>query len=315
MGRVALVAFAAILVAPAAAAEEAPPPKPEAPARHENKVTSEAKAAFEAWQKLLYRPTDHGLKELAGTVEMRHEMAGMEGMGGTGAGMPDMTLRFAVSFRAPATMEVAAKGNSPMFPPQAAEGMGRSLKSLLLNALGVFAPEGDDAEYDAEVAAEEGRKVLVVTTYEKGARQGAVRFTLDDRGLAASGAAVFTEKGPGGSATEVRARLGFEYAKEGDRFLLVKKKVEISIAPAPFEYAVEYADAGGFRIPVKTTTGMQGMNMVYRFADLTVNGKKVDLPAAKGPEGKAPAAPGKAGKMGDPDGDDDGDDEKGGDDR
>lgn len=283
MKSLALSLAALLALAPASLAQEgAPAPKkeeaPAAPAaeKHVNKVSDAAKAAFEAAEKLLYSPVGLGLKELKGTIEMKMQMAGMEE---EVEGMPQMGMSFTIEFKAPREMTVGAKGGE-MFGPGAGENMARSVKSLVLNSMGVIVPAGDD-EYDADIVTENGKKILILTSYEKNVKQGEMRMTIGDNGLPTTGDMTMIERMPGGRTMEQKGKMGWVFAKDGDLWRLEKQTIEVPMAPAPMEYRIEYSEAGGFKVPTKFLMDMGGMAFGYRFTELTVNGKVVDLGGAK----------------------------------
>ena len=299
MKNAALSLAALLALAPAALPQDAPPPaappaakpadKPAAPARHENKVTAAAKAAFDAMQKLMASPVAKGLQNFTGTIEMKMEM-GEGGGGDEMGGMPAMGMSFSLVFKAPDDLKVTGKGGE-MFGPQGSEGMTKGVRGLVLNTMGVYMPVGDD-EFDADVVTEDGKKVIVLSTYEKGVPQGSVRIVLGDSGLPASGSIV-TKQEMMGKTVEQKAKISWVFAKDGDLYRMEKQIIETPMAPAPFEYRISYAEAGGFSMPTKFVMDMGMMKMGYRFTELTVNGKKVEIaPEAKKPAPAAtPAAP------------------------
>jgi len=273
MKRLAWSLAALLSLAPAAIAQEGTPPaggeKPAAaPAKHENKVTEAAKAAFEAWEKMMASPVAQGLKDFSGTIEMKMEMPG--GGGREVKGMPSMGMSFSVVFKAPKDLTVGARGGE-MFPRQAAEGMKQGVASIVLNALGLYVPAGDE-EFDADVVTENGKKVLVLTHFSKGVHTGSMRMTLDETGLPSFGTVTVKD---GSTPVEQKMKLSWVFAKDGDLHRLEKQIVETPMGNV--EYQVSYADAGGFRMPTKFMTSMGGMKSGYRFTELTVNGKTVNL--------------------------------------
>ncbi|MCK6480135.1 MAG: hypothetical protein HUU06_01620 [Planctomycetaceae bacterium] len=288
MKRLSLTLAALLAVAPVSLAQEgAPKPEggapapaaPAAPAKHVNVITDAAKAAFEAMEKIMYSPVVQGLKDLTGTIEMKMEMAGMEGQdmgGGMGMGMS-----FDVTFKAPKDIKVGSKGGE-MFGPQA-DGMKEGVKQIILNSLGIWVPVGDE-EYDADLVTEEGKKVLVVTSYKDNKKQGVFRLTLADNYLPVAATATNeVEMMPGTKPVEQTVKMKWQFAKDGDLHRLEKWTVEVPMMPTPIEYVLEYADAGGFKLPVKFVMDLSAMGMTsgYRFTSLTVNGKAVELPGAK----------------------------------
>lgn len=279
---------ACLALAPAAAAQEGAPPageKPAAPARHVNRITDAAKGAFEAMERLMSSPLAQGLKDFQGTIEMATEFGKDSGMGE----MPSMGMSFDVSFKMPRELQIAAKGGEKyaMFGPGFLDGMKDSVRSVVLRGIGVYLPLDQD-EYDADLVTEEGKKVLVLTYYSAGEPKRTIRMVLADNGLPSIGTMSTFENGPGGAATEQKWRTSWVFAKDGEKFRLEKQVMETDTPmKLRIELQVSYADAGGFQMPIRFVTDMGMMKSGFRFSDLTVNGKKVDVgappakPAAK----------------------------------
>lgn len=278
--------FAAVLVlAFGAVAQEEAPEKAPAPAapKHENKVSAEAKACIEAMGKAMYRAVPAGLQRLRGT------MVSTETSHGTST-----TEAVTVDFRAPADLIVKDVPRDPpnLKGPEAAESnLVQFARNILRESFGLdpFLADLQGGEYDAEVAAEGDVKVLVLKGWHEGELVSTTRYRLDAAGLPAS--AKGTE-GSGGDVVNVAET--FEYAREGEKFLLVrhvKKFVDVGML-GPVDIANSYTDAGGLKI--LTTMEMKvpmGGPVSTRWKDLEVNGKKVDLPGEK-PEAKDETAPG-----------------------
>lgn len=296
--RSAVLSFAAVLAfAPAALAQEppappkppeppapaapAPAPAPAAPAKHENRISAEARALFDAYEKTAYSPVALGLKELKGTMVMKMEMPGMEGMEGM-EGMPDMSVRFGIDFKAPKTVSIDVKTDNPMLAGNADQ-MKQGVRSLLLNSMGILEPS-DDQEFDADVAVEAGAKTLVLKLYNRNKPMGDLRLTLDAGGLPTKGKMTAVDPDMG---MEQTIDIAFQYAKDGDRYRLEKQTITLSMMPEPMEYALTYAPAGDFKVVSSMNMkGPMGMNFAYRFTELSVNGKKVELPSEAKPETK-----------------------------
>ena len=306
------------LTGSAAAAEEGPaaPPVPSAPAaapRHQNRITPEAKAMFERMDRLLYSPVKAGIKDLSGTVVMKMDMGG--GGGGGRGGMPSMDMKFSVAFTAPATVKVEMT-EAAGFMRQAGEGMTKGMQAMMRHTLGIYRP-ADDEEYDAETREENGKQVLVLTSYEKAAPVSTTVFTLDDKDLIESGAHTSKVPGPTGKVAESKATTRYTWARSGDLYMVEKIAMTSSEAPAPFEYVLAYADVSGAKVAVAWEMRMKGMPapMAYRFTDLTVNGKAVTVPAASSAPGPVPPDGAEAGaKRADEKGEDEKDEEEEGED-
>lgn len=299
---------ASLAVAARAEDEKPVPAAPAAPAKHENKISPEAKAAFEKMEKIANCPVRQGVNEAAGTITA--EMMGMP-----------VTMKF--TFKAPAAVKVEPdenmQGQMEMAGRQMARGAERTLKVMF----GVFRP-ADDEEFDAEMTKKDGKDVLVITNYKDGAEQGKSELTLDANGLIASGVGT-TKVGP--EKREAKSEAVYSWAKSGDTYRLEKLemtsarpggggpgsgrggqgggmgggqggKIAITLTYTPFEKTA---------IATSWKTELGGMSMVYesRISELTVNGKKVEI--AKPAEAKKPET---GPKEKDEDGEeDDGDDE------
>lgn len=299
MKSIALSLAVLLAAAPAAPAQEGATPEAAKPARHENKVSAEARALFEKMEKMAYNPVSKGLKEMKAGIKMKMDMGDMGG-GEEMPGMEAMGMSFAVDFKAPKTLEVTAKGGE-MFGPEGADGMKRAVRETVLRGLGVVTPP-EDEEYDAEVVTEEGRKFLLMTMYEKAEKQGSMKMALPDSGPPTSGTMVMLQKMPGGRTMEQKGKMTWTYAKEGDLYRLEKMVIEVPQAPAPVEYTVTYTETQGFKVPTKIQMDMGGMKFGFTFTSLTVNGKEVALPGAA----RAPAAGTPTPKPAAPDEDEDG---------
>jgi len=298
---------------PAPAAEAKPATKVE---RHVNKITAEAKALFEKFDKLVYSPIRAGLKDLSGTVKMEMDFGeGMEEMAAMGGG----DLAFSVTFKAPAEVSVAPAGekegeagrNSPMRMMK--EGMTQSVRGSVRTMLGLVRPSDED-EYDVEVKTEEGRSVLYYTYFLKGVETSHSAMVLGTNGLPES-ATVTPKRDPASRRPDGKSSIKFTWAKEGELYRAEKMRVEEPGAPGAMESTFSYADTGGFKVAYqwKMTIAGSPMSCGFRFTDIVVNGKKVDLPKPAAEKAAAPKAPakGKAGKEEDEDDEDDEKDEGG----
>jgi hypothetical protein len=322
MQRIRLAVAAALLTA-AASAHAGDDPKPPAPApgapaapaapgtaaKHENKITPEAKAAFEKMGKIANNPVAKGLKDASGTI---------------GAAMGAMTLSMKFTFKAPDTVKVepdeSAEGPMKMAGRQMAGGMERSLKAML----GIFHPaEGE--EYDASVASADGKDVLTIVSYAADAEKARTAFTLDANGLPASSVST-SQVEFRGEKHEMKSETTFTWTKVGDVYRLDKLHTTRGAPPAAggapsggeggrrgggmgadVTISFTYADVEGFSIATSWKTEMPGgMTSESQLSDLTVNGKKIETKTAEPPKKDAPkAGKGKGGKNEDDDDDDD----------
>ncbi len=307
MRSAALALIAAIASSPAAFAQEPPAPMPPAPAaaparpdekpaapakpaKHENKVTPAAKAFFDGMAAKAYNPVALGLKELKGTMEMNMQMPGMEDMEEMEGmeGMPKMTVVFAIDFKAPKTIAVEASTENPMLM-QAAEQLKQQVKQLFLYGMGTMEPDSS-SEYDADVVVEklEGKesKVLLIKVFEKNEPKGEMRMSVDANGLPAKSVVTMVDENSG---MEQTMDMTFEFAKDGEAYRLVKQIITHPMLPEPMETAMTYSEAGGFKVATGIhSSGPMGMTFGFAYTDLTVNGKKVELPKVekKGAEKK-----------------------------
>ena len=252
--------------------------------RHKNQVSDAAKAAFDRMDKVLYRPVAAGLKDLEGTLTMKMDMPGMEGM----QGMPDMSCTYTVTFQAPSALKVqiAKGGEGPM--AMMAGGMKRAAESLMRVSLGLHPTDED--EFDADAKSVDKKTSLTIVRYEKNVETSRQEMTLDDLGRIESVSTTMkggadgrpAMGGPGGEQT---AKTQYTWAKEGDRWIV--EKLASSSGPMNFEIVPTFVDAGGFKLIQSFAMkgeGQMEMNFGFSFTDLTVNGKKIEAagtPAAK----------------------------------
>jgi hypothetical protein len=263
------------------------PAVPAAPAKHVNKVSAEAQAAYDNMKKVTYNPVALGLKDLKGTMVMKIEMAGQEGGEGM-EGMPEMTATFTIDFKAPRTLVVDGTTDNPMLG-QAVDQMKKQVQQLFLYGTGTMEP-APDAEYDAEVVTEKGAKVLVLKLYEKNESKGEMRMTLDANGLIGKGS--MTQMDPN-MGMEQTIEMSYQFSKDGDMYRMEKVTISHPMLPEPMETVMSYTDVGTFKVLTSIKSGgPMGMSFGFKYTDLTVNGKKVELPkpAPKKEEAK-PAAP------------------------
>jgi hypothetical protein len=312
------VATAVLALAGSARAADDTPPAPAAPAapaaatKHENKITPEAKAAFEKMEKIGNNPVAHGLKDASGTIGM--DMMGMA-----------MSMKF--TFKAPADVKVEADPNADgpmkMMGGQMARGMARMLKSML----GIFRPADED-EFDASLASKDGKDILTITTYTNNVEQGKSEFTLDSNGLIASGTSTTTME-MNGEKHDVTSETTFTYVKAGDVYRLDKMETAMTggggrrggmgggMGGGKITISLTYTEVEKFALATSWKTEMQGMQMVYesKISDLVVNGKKVEVQATepvKKDKPKLGKGKGKGKGEKDEDGEDDGEDDEGG---
>ena len=311
---VAFAAAALLVVHHAARADDPPAPKPPAPAapgepakpavptapgtnpaakRHENKISPEAKAAFEKMEKVSNCPVRQGLKEAAGTVEM--EMMGMP-----------MSMKF--TFEAPEKVRVETDPDAQGPMAMAGKQMSRGLERTLRPMLGINRPADED-EFDAEFVKQDGRELLQITTYKQDVEQARTRLTLDANGLIASGTTTSQTQSPAQDKREVKAEFTFTWAKVGERYRLEKIETSETGGRGPggggqgggggrgmgggmgggkVTISYTYTEVGDFAIATswKVSMGDGVMVIDQRVTELTVNGRKVEI---KKPE--APAAP------------------------
>lgn len=269
----AVAAMALAALAFAAPAQETEPEKepPPPPAKHVNQVSPEAQACIDAIGKAMYSPVAAGLKRLEGTMISTED-------GGTEA--------VTVEFREPADLEVTDVAKDP---PNGREkgatesSISRFVRSILLESFGrePFLPELASGEYDASVAIEGEKKVLLLKGWSGGEPFSESRYTLDADGLPASSTGT---DGTGGDA--LRTTRSFEYARVGAKFVLVRHVKKFRDVPmlGGVEIANTWTDVDGLRI----LTAMElkvpiGGPVLTRWKELTVNGKKVELPAEEKP--------------------------------
>lgn len=263
MRGVRLFAFAVVLVAFAssAGAEDPPPAK----AKHVNVVTPEAKAAMEKYARLVYRPTEHGLRSMSGAI------FGV-GFGGS------KPRRFTFQAGGHVDVEVAAGVD----PSSGRAKMGQFILGAPLEAslAGLVLVETD--QYDAQFVDREGRETLVVTNYKDGAPARTGAFTFDANGLVAT-----AEMGPESS---IPGHVEMSWAKSGDSYRL--EVIDVSASPLAaggslrVRYELTYSTLAGTDVVTSfgfAASGVDGKQVIdlrgtFRLDDVVVNGAKVDVP-------------------------------------
>ena len=222
-------------------------------------------------------------QEFTGKSAMTLEFPGMENM----EGMPPMTVDFRVAFKAPEEFKIEASTDNPMLAQQTGS-LKAQVEHLLRAGQGQMKPMQE--EFDADLEEKDGKKTLVVTMYQNSAKAGTMRMALDGNGLPEKGAMTVSNPQMG----EMQIDLGFHYAKVGERFRIERQTMANSMMPGEMETKMTYADAGGFDVMTSfVISGVMGSGtMSFRYSELAVNGKKVEVPAAtKAAEPAAPAAP------------------------
>lgn len=292
-----ILVAAACAMAPVAVAQETPkePPKAEPAPRHVNKITAAAQAAFDKLASLAYSPVKLGLKDLTGAVKMEMEAAGDAGGRGMGA-MGKMDLVFAVAFKAPSDLKVELKdapgkddaekaggGMGARMMKGMGEGMGLAVKRILRGTLEGYVP-ATDSEFDADVKVENGVTTILLTTYHKGEEVSREEITLDANGIPS--VMVSTPKNP--KPGDGKSTVKFHYVKDGELFRLEKMTMDAGPSGS-MEAKLEYADAGKFKVVRSWEMAPAGgpFKFGFKFSELVVNGKAVELPGAK-PEAKTP---------------------------
>jgi hypothetical protein len=248
-------------LATVARAEDPPPAK----AKHENKVTPEARAAMEKYARLVYRPTDHGLVSLSGAIVQ--------------AGAGDAKPR-PFSFEKAGHVDVAIAPGADSSSGRAKMGqvmLGAPLEATLA---GISLTDGD--EYDAEFVDRDGIRTLLVTRYRDGVERSPSSFTFDANGLVAA-----TELGAGPGPP---GRMRCTWEEAGERYRLAGLDIDAPLGGGAgsmhLRYRMTYATLGGvdlvtsYEFEASGTDGKQEMAKRCTFAlvDVLVNGTKVDVP-------------------------------------
>jgi hypothetical protein len=274
----ALVVLSTVLPLLAGAALAQDPPKAPAPpvaAKHENKISPEAKAAFEKMAKAVNGPLQKGVKEATGTVVVE---------GPQGA----MTFKFTVKDGAVSVESAAPAGGGPGGGGGGGGrgGMGggarmwsRQIEGYMGYALGVFNPS-DDVEHDATVETKDGKEVVAVVHFRGGEPTERRELSTNADGLVAS--AVITRsgiKGGGGDPMKRAEQVNnatYSWTKSGDAWRL--DKVEIKSSGATTTVALVHLDVAGSAFPASWTMTMSaGASVKSKVTELTVDGKKVEI--------------------------------------
>jgi hypothetical protein len=221
------------------------------PTAHVNVVTPEANAALEQFAKLVYRPTDHGVKTASATFlpsGLRFELAG---------------------------------GRCSLLPP--ADESGGTWAAFaatfdpLLRSAWFGPPIADSTHFDAEVVDKLGRRVLVLTSFRDGVAVSRNSLAFDDRGLVV--AIHFDVLLPPVKSSEMRVSwtpVGGLWQVERVECWDVKQAQRVTIA-------FGFADAAGARVPASMKLLVSNVPNVdsapvLAATDLIVNGAKVVLP-------------------------------------
>jgi len=233
------------------------------PAAHANKISTEAKAAMDAYAKLVYRPAEHGLVSLTGTI------------------VPDWTKTPKTStfeFRAPNIVSVAMTGDAKPDSPGAKAAVALHKFGILAALDGVRI--GGTPEYDAAFADKDGARWLEVVEYGGGARTGTNDVALDARGLVTS---LRRRGGPDPAAPTSDVTIRVTWAKFGSLWRV--ESADLVSGPSDTttfsHYAFQFGTIDGFGVPtsyVRThvEAGKDAKAFPYRIEDLVINGKKAE---------------------------------------
>jgi hypothetical protein len=243
-------------------------------AKHVNVVTPEAKAAIERYQRLVWRPAEHGLAK---------QHATLGGKSGT-------ARTLVVDFAAPQTLTVnPAPGVDPM-STGAQMGMLEYGPSLRVAFLGM--PIADVDEYDAAFADRDGRRVLVVTEFHGQVQPSTSELEFDGAGLLVEVAPV---AGP-----VTRPHMTLSWASTGDlhRVVGIQSEYDESGLPMQVRSALIYGEFGGVQtlasLSIDVTLGegthRRDVSSTIRLSDLVVNGR--DYRTDGKPASTAPSAVG-----------------------
>lgn len=251
--------FAAVVLAAIAAGARAEDPPP-AKAKHENKVTPEAKAAMDKFHSLVYRPGDHGATSVSAAI---------------------VTFGFDRPVRSKFEVTkadfVRTSGTRAIDEQQRRHGLvGNPVAfqlSVAFDASAVF----DDEEMDAAVETIGTDQVVAVTGYRDGKARYGARCWFDERGLlrrrhwrdlSGSGRAEF-------EAT-------YSWIACGDRWLVET----LDIADAGQDgtrksYSFRYAEVLGVRLLISYAVSFEApkpFKLTCWVTDLVVDGRDADLP-------------------------------------
>ena len=230
------------------------------PWKHVSKVTPEAQAAIERYAALVDRPADHGLKSLKASV------------------LVDDAALWTLAFDPPSQAELRpAEGRTPT---KAQSGMAEMLIGLPLRiGLSGF-PLVDSDEYDAEMIAKGGDRVLAVTEFHDGAPGRRAEFGIDAKGLVTSLA--MDESATGGPKMSLALR--WEPSGTRSRPSGLDVRAATGGVTMRFEHTLTYTEAAGITVVVSIASSFvveQGAQRVerstkFRLTDLVVNGAKAD---------------------------------------
>ncbi len=258
-------ALLAVIAASSAAQDQKPPVAPPAPARAaESSVTPEAKAALAKMNAAIDRPVAKGLRSMTGIVEV------------TSANGP---VTVDVSFAAPATFKAEASGRK--------EGLALGMLKAAMNGVG----PADDEPIDVETTRKDGHDILVLTSHGTAGWSSRSEYTLDADGLPVSGLHTRTHV-VGGVERVDNSTVSFVWSKIGETHRLAKMEMTIG-ATTTMSTTLAYEEFDGIPIATSWKTEVvagQRQAFDYRFTELTLNGKKVEIKSAK----EAPSARGEA---------------------
>jgi hypothetical protein len=238
---------------------------------HANRVTDDAQAAIGRYEKLVYRPADHGLVSASGVYQ-------------------PLALTFEV--KPPARLEMAVTpGEKPGSPRT---GMQMAIHEPLACAFGGPLLHSSDA-YDASFEDRAGARVLVVTDFVDDLPTTRREVTFGEEGLVLSMLVVHTGPFP--------AQENYRYAwKDGAGGRLVASD-EVRDGPDPgapeMTVAFVYTELGGVLVPTSIAVSFKGgkadgKSLAFGLAEAVVNGTKF-VATPKAPDAPPPA-PGSDGK-------------------
>lgn len=258
MARVGWGWVVAALLAASARAEDPPAEKP----RHEYKTAPAAQAAIERYKRLVYRPEDHGLKSVKGSL-------------------------VCVGFRSHArpTFEFVPPGElKSVVPPELEKEMDGAnvvdgvIRTPLL--AGLYVSDFVDFDRcDKELVEREGKTLLLFTDFDGDRPTHKQEFTLDADGLVAQWRSRPDEapSAHGFTTTYSWMRFGDLSCVAGIDAVLENER------PSSYACTISYADVNGVHLPVSwSMTYVSDLKTSRRLTfyvdDLVVNGEKVDLP-------------------------------------
>jgi hypothetical protein len=210
------------------------------PSAHVNVVTPEAKAALEAFAKLAYRTNEHGFRSASGTLAP----------GG---------IRFDV------TPQGAVVRPPEIDPGGTWASVGRGVQPMLgfaYNGVAIV----DSPQHDAEFVEQQGRRVLVVTTYRAGSPVAKSESVFDERGLLVSMRS--TSLGESSSKTEMR----LAWTDVAGQWQLERMECWDASKPVHVTVALAFADVSGLHVPVSLKWMMSNVPGVKRPLLLAVEG-------------------------------------------